>query len=44
MPIQSEKLKRVNEVIQDKGIRAEQYIPARFCVVSALKLKPVNDL
>ena len=44
MSIAREKLKHVNEVIKDKGIPIEQYIPARISALSALKLKPVKDL
>ena len=42
--IPREKLKHVNEVIKDKGIPIKQYIPAHISALSALKLKPVNDL
>ena len=44
MLIPREKLKCVNEVIKDKGIPIEKYIPARVSALSALKLRPVNDL
>ena len=44
MPIPREKLKPVNEVIKDKGIPTEQYIPPRVSTLSPLKLKPVNSL
>ena len=42
--IPGEKLQLVNEVIKDKGIPIEQYIPTRVSALSAFKLKPVNDL
>ena len=44
MPIPRDKLKHVNEVIEDKGIiPIEQYIPVSVSALPALKLKPVND-
>ena len=42
--IPGEKLQLVNEVIKDKGIPIEQYIPTCVSALSAFKLKPVNDL
>ena len=42
--IPGEKLQLVNEVIKDKGIPIEQYIPTRVSALSAFKLNPVNDL
>ena len=34
MPIWREKLKRITEMTEDKGIAIEQYIPARVSVLS----------